>query len=184
MTKKTEYQVVFSYDLHQTGKVKYDTYLTRAIEKIGGSLVNKYEEDFGSIDLTLSVHSDLPTLQRVVKEVLHDLENKHVKLNASAQKVQHFVNVDTQQFTDFPSFEALASKWASEKLGQFENQGSSVNIVLPSKELTEEFIKNVLPQTVVFTKDNQTPTAYADMSREPVINADNYNNKRKSSLSA
>lgn len=183
MTKTTEYQVNFSYDLNQTGRVKYDTYLTRAIQKIGGSLVNKYEEEFGSIDLTLNVHSDLPTLQRVVKEVLHELENKHVKLNVSAKKVQHFVSLETQQFSDFASFEALASSWASEKSGKFQNQGSNVNIFLPSKELTTDFINNVLPQAIVFTKDNQSPTAFVDTFGEPVINLDNYNNKRKSQLS-
>ena len=183
MTKNTEYQITFSYDLHQTSKIKYDTYLIRSIEKIGGSLVNKYEDDSGSRDLTLSVHSDLTTLQKVVKEVLHDLENKNVKLNANVQKVQHIVSIDTQQFNDFSSFEALASSWASEKLGRFENQGVNVNLILPSKQLTEEFIRNVLPQCVVFTKNNQTPAAFADILGEPVINSDNYNSKRKINLS-
>lgn len=183
MSKQTEYQVTFSYDLSQTGKVNYDTYLIRSIEKIGGNLVSKDEDDFGSKDLIMSVNSDLTTLQKTIKEVFHGLENKHVKLSVSAQKVQHAVNIDMQNINDFASFEALVSNWGSEKMGYFEVNGGSANLVLPNKYLADEFIKNILPQSTIFTTDGKTPVAFADLLREPVINSDNYNNKKRSSLS-
>lgn len=179
---KIEYQVTFSYDLNQTRKIKYDTFLLKSFEKIGGTLVEKYEDEYGGKDIVLNVKSDLTTLNKTIKEILVDLEKKDVKMNVSAHKIQHVVNIEQKQFSDFSSFQALVSGWASERNGRFENQGNSFNLIVNSAEDSDEFIKKVLPQSVLYTKDHATPAYFADTSPEPVIVTDNYNHKRKPTI--
>ena len=182
MTNKTEYQLTFSYDYNQTGQVKYDTYLVKSIEKIGGKLVEKYEDDYGSKDIILNVKTDLSTLNKTVKDMLSDLEKKNVKMNVSGNRVQHVINIEQNQFNDFSSFEALAAGWTAERNAIFENQGNSVNIVASSVEQIDEFIKNVLPQASLHTVNNQTPAYFVDLRTEPVISTDNYNKKKVLSI--
>lgn len=182
MSNKTEYQLTFSYDYNQTGKVKYDTYLVKSIEKIGGGLTEKYEDEYGGKDILLNVKTDLNTLNNTVKEILRELEKKNVKINVSGNKVQHVINIEQIQFNDFASFEALSAGWAAERAAVFENQGNSVNIIVSSILQRDEFIKNILPQASLYTVNNQTPSYFVDVRTEPVISTDNYNKKKSLSI--